>query len=59
MFFLMSLTLQVAAKLFDQQALKPLVLFCNLIRILLLKFLTRNLTCSIFLKSKPTLTIHK
>ena len=55
----MSLTLQVAAKLFDQQAPKLTVLFCNLIRILQLKFLTRNLTSDIFLKPKPTPTIHK
>ena len=34
MSFVMSLTLQVAAKLFDQQAPKLPVLFCNLIRIL-------------------------
>ena len=34
MSFLMWLILQVAAKLFDQQALKLPVLFCNFIRIL-------------------------
>ena len=32
--FLMLLTLQVATKLFDQQATKLPVLFCNLIRFL-------------------------
>ena len=32
--FLMSVALQVAAKLFDQQAAEPPILFCNLIRIL-------------------------
>ena len=33
MSFLMSLTLEVATKLFDQQATKLPLLFCNFIRI--------------------------
>ena len=32
--FMMSVTLQVATKLFDQQAAEPPKLFCNLMRIL-------------------------
>ena len=31
--FMMSVTLQVATKLFDQQAAEPPILFCNLMRI--------------------------
>ena len=32
--FMMSVALQVATKLFDQQAAEPSILFCNLMRIL-------------------------
>ena len=32
--FMMSVTLQVATKLFDQQTIEPPILFCNLMRIL-------------------------
>ena len=32
--FLMSVALQVATKLFDQQAAEPPILLCNLMRIL-------------------------
>ena len=34
MIFLMSVALQSATKLFDQQAAEPPILFCNLMRIL-------------------------
>ena len=34
MLFLMSVALQSATKLFDQQAAEPPILFCNLMRIL-------------------------
>ena len=59
--FLMSVALQVATKLFDQQAPKLPILFCNLIWILLLtrKYLIKYLTCDIFLKPNPAPTIYE
>ena len=55
--FLMSVALQVAIKLFDQQAAKLPTLFCSLILMLQVKYQTRNLTCDNFLKPNSTPTI--